>query len=205
MHTCTPAHAHNTLINTHTHTHIRPPPPPPPTHTQYQVKEDFISEGEHPLTLAAGSVVEVLDNNIAGKWFVRTVGGALDHGWVPSAILEKIGGGDDVDFGGKKKWVQITAGEQPCLLSVAASSEDDPTLEGGLILRGQSMTPPPLPPQYTKGLAYTQGSEYDPTPPPPPPPTPKGWAYTQGSEYDPTLEYTKGWAYSPTSLRVSLS
>ncbi len=53
--------------------------------------------------------MEVLDNNIDGKWFVRTVGGRVDHGWVPATVLEKLPGDDSVD-GRSQKWVQITAG-----------------------------------------------------------------------------------------------
>ena len=42
----------------------------------------------------------------------------MDHGWIPSSLLEKLEGEDEVDIGGKgkkKNWVQITAGELPSL------------------------------------------------------------------------------------------
>jgi uncharacterized protein YgiM (DUF1202 family) len=66
-------------------------------------------------SLSKGDVVEVLDNNIEGKWYVRTLGGS-QHGWVPSALLERItlneshGGGEDMTDGKGGHWVQIARG-----------------------------------------------------------------------------------------------
>ena len=80
------------------------------------VKEDY-----HPappqdiltLSLNQGDIVEVLDNSIDGKWFVRVQSGTegVAHGWFPSDLLERVEkeeGEDEVD--GKKAWIQITAG-----------------------------------------------------------------------------------------------
>ena len=80
------------------------------------MKEDFhhtpSSTDDIVLSLSKGDIVEVLDNNIDGKWYVRTqpaeIAGTMDHGWVPSSILEPIE--TDSTDGGKKGWVQITAG-----------------------------------------------------------------------------------------------
>ena len=87
------------------------PPYLPPSLPQYQLREDYASTGEHAFSLGKGDIVEVLDNNIDGKWFVRTVGGKVDHGWVPSAILERIMGEEEPD-GKSQKWVQVAAGER---------------------------------------------------------------------------------------------
>ncbi len=88
---------------------------PPPL--QYVVKEDY-----HPtppqdsllLSLNRGDVVEILDNNIDGKWVIRarTKNGGVAHGWFPSKFLERMDGGgeEEEEVDGKKGWVQITAG-----------------------------------------------------------------------------------------------
>ena len=75
---------------------LLPPPPPslpslPPPSPQYQLTSDYTSEGEHPLTLKKGEVVEVLDNKIEEKWFVRTLTPCPEAGWVPSTALELMG------------------------------------------------------------------------------------------------------------------
>ena len=86
---------------------------------QYQVKEDFhptpLSPPPNtPLSLTRGDFVEVLDNSINRKWYVRTVGRSkVEHGWIPSEILEHTAGEEEPDLGGRrtaKGWVQITAG-----------------------------------------------------------------------------------------------
>ena len=74
------------------------------------------------LSLSKGDVVEVLDNSIDGKWFVRSLSGT-DHGWIPSSLLERIplersGGKDETD--GKDQWVQIARGP---LASIASEEE----------------------------------------------------------------------------------
>ena len=93
--------------------------------------EDY-RPGEADLPLSKGDIVEVLDNGIDGRWFVRTVargGGANskeeDCGWIPSGLLERLRldgssggsseGDDEADAGGgvkkkRERWVQITAG-----------------------------------------------------------------------------------------------
>ena len=92
---------------------------------QYVVTADYhppaSAEDTLLLSLNQGDIVEILDNSINGKWFVRAQsgaggggggGGGVTHGWFPSALLElmeKAEGEEDVD-GGKKGWVQITAG-----------------------------------------------------------------------------------------------
>ena len=68
-----------------------PPPPLPLPSPQYQLTSDYTSEGEHPLTLKKGEVVEVLDNKIEEKWFVRTLVSCPEAGWVPSTVLELMG------------------------------------------------------------------------------------------------------------------
>ncbi len=45
-----------------------------------------------------------------------TIAGKMNHGWVPSSILEKM---DTDSIDGKKGWVQITAGP------LSGSSDDD--------------------------------------------------------------------------------
>lgn len=95
------------------------------TCTQYVVKEDFhpppLSLGEATLSLKKGDIVEVLDDSIDGKWFIRaqpvTSAGKMDHGWVPSSLLEKL---DTDSTDGKKGWVQLGHGP----LS-GGSSDDD--------------------------------------------------------------------------------
>lgn len=82
------------------------------------VKEDYhpppSTEDSLLLSLKQGDIVEILDNSINGKWFVRAQSGAgaATHGWFPSALLERVeraDGEEEVD--GKKAWIQITAGE----------------------------------------------------------------------------------------------
>ena len=67
--------------------------------------------GSEPLTLSLckGDVVEVLDNSIDGKWYIRTLDG-MEHGWVPSSLLERLTpeGKDDTD--GKGQWVHLASG-----------------------------------------------------------------------------------------------
>ena len=84
---------------------------------QCQVIEDYhfsSGSGSEPLTLSLskGDMVEVLDNSIDGKWYVRTLSG-LEHGWVPSSILKRAPledsrGKDETD--GKGQWVQLASG-----------------------------------------------------------------------------------------------
>ena len=87
-------------------------------HFQCRVTEDYSSgsgSGGHMIfSLAKGDVVEVLDNNIEGKWYVRTLGGS-QHGWVPAALLEPLPlneshGGEDMTDGKGGHWVQIARG-----------------------------------------------------------------------------------------------
>lgn len=86
-------------------------------HAQYVVKEDYHPspvEDSLVLSLNEGDMVEILDNSISGKWFVRahSNSGGVAHGWFPSSLLERMEGdaeGDEVD-GKKGGWVQITAG-----------------------------------------------------------------------------------------------
>jgi len=88
------------------------------------VKEDFhpkpIAAGEQPLSLNKGDIVEVLDNSIEGKWYVRTKSNTLStkpgHGWIPSSFLEKF---ETESTDGRKGWVQITAGP------LSGGSDDD--------------------------------------------------------------------------------
>lgn len=89
------------------------------THFQCRVTEDYSSGsgsgGHMTFSLSKGDVVEVLDNNIEGKWYVRTLGGS-QHGWVPAALLEPVslieshGGGEDMTDGKGGHWVQIARG-----------------------------------------------------------------------------------------------
>ena len=79
------------------------------------VKEDHTSQDELGLSLSRGDVVEILDNSINGKWFVRAQtgeGGGVSHGWFPSELLERVQkeGEEEVDVG-KKAWIQLTAGK----------------------------------------------------------------------------------------------
>ena len=65
-------------------------------------------------SLSKGDIVEVLDNSIEGKWYVRTLRGS-QHGWVPSALLEHTSlneshGGDDMTDGKGGHWIQIAQG-----------------------------------------------------------------------------------------------
>ena len=86
---------------------------------QYVVKADHApsdpSQDNLLLSLKRGDSVEVLDNSINGKWFVRAHSGSggVAHGWFPSNLLERadrggVIGEEDVD--GKKSWIQLTAG-----------------------------------------------------------------------------------------------
>ena len=81
---------------------------------QYEVKENYHSSlppDSLTLSLKQGDIVEVLDNSIDGKWFVRAQSGkeGVTHGWFPSSLLERVNRGEE-DVDGKKGWVQITAG-----------------------------------------------------------------------------------------------
>lgn len=80
------------------------------------VKQDYrppVDQDIHSsvLSLSQGDVVEILDNKINGKWFVRarSESGAMSHGWFPSALLERVVDSEEVD-GGKKTWIEFTAG-----------------------------------------------------------------------------------------------
>ena len=64
------------------------------------------------LSLCKGDIVEVLDNSIDGKWYIRTLSG-VEHGWVPSSLLEHLTsedskGKDETD--GKGQWVHLASG-----------------------------------------------------------------------------------------------
>lgn len=72
------------------------------------------SGGHMTFSLSKGDIVEVLDNSIEGKWYVRTLGSS-QHGWVPSALLERIPlneshSGEDMTDGKGGHWVQIARG-----------------------------------------------------------------------------------------------
>lgn len=77
------------------------------------IKEDYASEGEHSIRLARGDVVELLDNSIEDRWFVRRTGPLLAHGWVPAHLMDPA---EETDFGPSKKnkWEKITSGRQRC-------------------------------------------------------------------------------------------
>ena len=89
------------------------------------MSEDYhSSSGSEPfdLSLSKGDIVEVLDNSIDGKWYVRTIGGA-NHGWVPSSLLEHVpleGSKGKEETDGKGQWVQIASGP---MNSISASDD----------------------------------------------------------------------------------
>ena len=82
--------------------------------------EDYHSSGSYSsgsghmtFFLSKGDIIEVLDNSIEGKWYVRTLGGS-QHGWVPSSLLEHIpldeSNGEDMTDGKGGQWVQVARG-----------------------------------------------------------------------------------------------
>ena len=86
------------------------------THFQCRVTEDYSSGsgGHMTFSLSKGDIVEVLDDNIEGKWYVRTLRGS-QHGWVPSSLLERLPineshSGKDMTDGKGGHWVQIAQG-----------------------------------------------------------------------------------------------
>ena len=84
-------------------------------HFQCQVTEDYSSGSGHlTFFVSKGDIVEVLDNSIEGKWYVRTLSGS-QHGWVPSSLLEhtpfiESHGSEDMTDGKGGHWVQIARG-----------------------------------------------------------------------------------------------
>ena len=90
------------------------PPYLPPSTPQFQVSRDYSTSGDHPLSLKKGDVVEVLDNKIEERWFVRTQSASPEAGWVPPTVLMPIGR-DEAD--GRSSKTIITSGA-PVLLFV---------------------------------------------------------------------------------------
>ena len=90
------------------------PPYLPPSTPQFQLSRDYSTSGDHPLSLKKGDVVEVLDNKIEERWFVRTQSASPEAGWVPPTVLMPIGR-DEAD--GRSSKTIITSGE-PVLLFV---------------------------------------------------------------------------------------
>ena len=70
---------------------------------------DYSTTGDQPFTIKKGDVVEVLDNKIEERWFVRTLTSSPEAGWVPSGVLLPVEGKEETD--GKSK-TTITSGEQ---------------------------------------------------------------------------------------------
>lgn len=64
--------------------------------------------------------MEVLDNKMDGKWYVRSLKGS-GHGWIPSSLLEHAHFGGKEDTDGKGQWVQIASGP----LNQSSIGEDD--------------------------------------------------------------------------------
>ena len=65
-------------------------------------------------SLSKGDIVEVLEDRIEGKWYVRTLEGS-QLGWVPSSLLEHIPidesrRSEDMTDGKGGQWVQIARG-----------------------------------------------------------------------------------------------
>ena len=73
---------------------------------QFQLASDYTSAGDRPFALKKGDVVEVLDNKIDDKWFVRTLAASPEACWVPANMLVSLGG-DEID--GKSR-TTITSG-----------------------------------------------------------------------------------------------
>ena len=79
-----------------------------PPSQQFQLSRDYSTSGDHPLSLKKGDVVEVLDNKIEERWFVRTQSASPEAGWVPPTVLVPIGK-EETD--GKSSRAKITSGE----------------------------------------------------------------------------------------------
>ena len=61
---------------------------------QYKVVSDYVplENDQHGLSLKKNQTVEVMEQLETGRWFIRatTMTGQIEHGWVPSHILEQL-------------------------------------------------------------------------------------------------------------------
>lgn len=61
---------------------------------QYKVISDYVplENDQHGLSLKKNQTVEVMEQLETGRWFIRatTITGQVEHGWVPSNILEQL-------------------------------------------------------------------------------------------------------------------
>lgn len=78
---------------------------------QFQLARDYSSD-DRSFTVKKGDVVEVLDNKIEEKWFIRTLSSNPTAAWIPSSVLEPIGK-EDTD--GKSR-TTITSGKLSSLV-----------------------------------------------------------------------------------------